>query len=60
MDSLHKKVAEGRALEVILISEAFHARNLGKIAEEISLRSKVKIVAIAGPSGSGKPHFRNG
>lgn len=54
MDSLHKKVAEGKALEVILISEAFHALNLGKIAEEISARPKVKVVAIAGPSGSGK------
>ena len=54
MDSLHKKVAEGKALEVILISEAFHARNLGRIAEEISSRPKVKVVAIAGPSGSGK------
>jgi uridine kinase len=54
MDSLHKKVADGKSLEVILISEAFHARNLGKIAEEIDSRPKVKVVAIAGPSGSGK------
>ncbi len=54
MDSLHKKVAEGKALEVILISEAFHAKKLARIAEEISSRPKVKVVAIAGPSGSGK------
>lgn len=54
MDSLHKKVAEGKSLEVILISEAFHARNLGNIAEEISSRPKIKVVPIAGPSGSGK------
>lgn len=30
MDSLHKKVADGKSLEVILISEAFHARNPGR------------------------------
>ncbi|MGI6784123.1 MAG: nucleoside kinase [Aminivibrio sp.] len=54
MDSLHKKVADGKGLEVILISEAFHARNLGHIAQEISSRPDVKVVAIAGPSGSGK------
>lgn len=54
MDSLHKHVADGKGLDVVLISEAFHARNLGKIAEDISSRPKVKVVAIAGPSGSGK------
>jgi uridine kinase len=54
MDSLHQKIAEGKGLEVILISEAFHALNLGKIAEEIASRPNVKVVAISGPSGSGK------
>ncbi len=54
MDSLHQKIAEGKGLEVILISEAFHALNLGKIAEEITSRPNVKVVAISGPSGSGK------
>ena len=54
MDSLHKKIADGKALELILISEAFHARNLGNIATEISSRKTVKVVPIAGPSGSGK------
>ncbi len=57
MDSLHKKVAEGKTQEVILISEAFHAQKLGRIADEIASRSKVKVAAIAGPSGSGKTTF---
>ena len=54
MDSLHKKIAEGKGLEVILISEAFHAQKLGGIAGEIAQRPKTKVVAIGGPSGSGK------
>lgn len=57
LDSLHKKVAEGKGVEVILISEALHGRSLGNIAEEIASRPKVKLVAIAGPSGSGKTTF---
>ncbi|MDI9370679.1 MAG: nucleoside kinase [Synergistaceae bacterium] len=57
MDSLHRKVAEGKAQEVILVSEAFHSRNLGRIADEVASREKVKVVAIAGPSGSGKTTF---
>ena len=57
MDSLHKKVAEGKGQEVILISEAFHSSRLGQIADDISSRPKVKAVTIAGPSGSGKTTF---
>jgi len=57
MDSLHKKVAEGRSQEVILIAEAFHAQKLGRIADEIASKTKVKVAAIAGPSGSGKTTF---
>ncbi len=57
MDSLHKKVAEGKTNELILLSEAFHSNRLGRIADEIVSRPKVKVVAIAGPSGSGKTTF---
>ena len=54
MDSLHKKIADGKGVELILISEAFHARNLGNIATEITTRKSIKVVLLAGPSGSGK------
>lgn len=54
MDALHETIAEGRAKELILVSEAFHARNLARVANEIAARPDVKIVAISGPSGSGK------
>jgi uridine kinase len=57
IDSLHKKVAEGKTQELILISEAFHAQKLGRIAEEVASRSNIKVAAIAGPSGSGKTTF---
>lgn len=54
MDSFHARIAQGKGLELVLISEAFHSQRLSRIAEEIALRERVKIVAIAGPSGSGK------
>ncbi|GAB1486824.1 hypothetical protein MASR2M79_18750 [Aminivibrio sp.] len=59
MDSLHKN-RRRQGVELILISEAFHARNLGNIAAEISSRKSIKVVLIAGPSGSGKTTFRSG
>ena len=54
MDALHETIADGRARELILVSEAFHSQNLARVANEIVSRPDVKIVAIAGPSGSGK------
>ncbi len=57
LSSLHHRVADGKAQELILISEAFHSQRLSRIAEEISSRPEVKVVTIAGPSGSGKTTF---
>ncbi|MDR1885280.1 MAG: nucleoside kinase [Synergistaceae bacterium] len=54
MDSLHERVAMGRSLELILISEAFHSEALSRIANEIMDRGDVRIVCLAGPSSSGK------
>lgn len=54
MESLHRKVAEGKALETILISEALHAQRFARIAEEVASRPDVRLVCMAGPSGSGK------
>ncbi len=53
MDSLHSRVVEGKALELVLVSEALHAQRLSRIAQEFSLRD-MKLICIAGPSGSGK------
>ncbi len=54
LSSLHRRVADGKAQELILISEAFHSQRLSRVADEITSRPSVKVVTIAGPSGSGK------
>lgn len=54
MDSLHERVAGGRALDVILISEAFHSMALNNIASQIVERDSIRLVCLAGPSSSGK------
>jgi uridine kinase len=54
MDSLHDRVANGKSLELILISEAFHGEALSRIANHIIRRGEVRLVCLAGPSSSGK------
>jgi uridine kinase len=54
MDSLHEMVSSGRALDLILVSEALHGEALARIAREIVNRPEVRLVCLAGPSGSGK------
>ena len=51
-------VNQGRAGEIIKISEALHEKKIANIATTISERQpKVKLVLIAGPSSSGKTTF---
>jgi uridine kinase len=54
MDSLHERVARGKSLELILISEAFHGEALSRIANNIISRPDVRLLCLAGPSSSGK------
>ena len=54
MDSIHERVATGKALDLILISEAFHGEALARMARAICDRPSVRLVCLAGPSGSGK------
>ncbi len=54
MASLHRKVSEGEALDLILVSEALHSRKLAMIVDEVEKRRDVMLVCIAGPSASGK------
>lgn len=49
----NKAIGEGRATELINISEALQEKKLAQIADEIVER-KAKIVLLAGPSSSGK------
>lgn len=53
--SINKAIMEGRARDLIQISEALHERKYIKIADEIyKRRDKIRLVLIAGPSSSGK------
>jgi len=54
MASLHEQVAEDKTVDIIMVSEAFHARRLALVSEEIVRRKSVRLVCMAGPSASGK------
>lgn len=54
---LNKIVAEGKTKDYILVDEALHEKKIAKIADEISKNKKIKLIAIAGPSSSGKTTF---
>lgn len=55
--SLNEKVINGDIGEVIRISEAFHEKKIGHIADEICKDDDINIILIAGPSSSGKTTF---
>ncbi len=57
---LNKAKREDRIHEVIQVAEAFQAKQIGDIAEEITRKFQdgVRIVLISGPSSSGKTTFR--
>lgn len=56
--NLNDNTLNGKAGEIIKISEALHEKKIAEIANVIrDRRDKVKIVLIAGPSSSGKTTF---
>ncbi|MEG1416592.1 MAG: nucleoside kinase, partial [Clostridium sp.] len=56
--ALNDKVDSGEINDLILVSEALHEKQIGVIADKIyENKDKIKIVAIAGPSSSGKTTF---
>jgi uridine kinase len=54
--ALDDAIQDGRADEIVLVSEAMHERHLSQIAGQIAERES-SIVLIAGPSSSGKTTF---
>jgi len=56
MNSLHRAINNGEEKRLMLVSEAFHSKEIAEIAEAISTK-EAKIVTIAGPSSSGKTTF---
>ncbi len=56
--SLNEAIEQGRAEEIVLVSEAFHEQNLSNIARIVADRlDKSRLIFIAGPSSSGKTTF---
>jgi uridine kinase len=48
----------GQVSQLIRVSEGFHEKRIGQIADEIAAaRDRVRIISIAGPSSSGKTTF---
>ena len=56
VSDLNEKIERGAIKDLILISEALHAKKIAEIAKEV-IKSKRRIVLIAGPSSSGKTTF---
>ena len=57
--ALNKYVREGRAAELVNLSEGLHEKRICKIADDIKNNKDIKIILIAGPSSSGKTTFAN-
>lgn len=53
---LNRRLEEGRAKDLVLLSEALHEKRIAEIAEIIK-KEKKRIILIAGPSSSGKTTF---
>ena len=51
---LNEKIVNGKATDLIMLSEALHEKRLIAIADDIKARENVKMVMISGPSSSGK------
>jgi len=53
--SLNDAIENGRADEIVLVSEAFHEQNLSDVARKVADRlDENRLILIAGPSSSGK------
>ena len=55
--SINEQVQQGKAGDLIKISEALHEKKVAQIADMIKHRGDVRLVLIAGPSSSGKTTF---
>ncbi len=47
----------GQVRELIRVSEGYHEKRIGRLADRISAQGGVRVIGIAGPSSSGKTTF---
>lgn len=57
VSKLNKAIQEGKAKDIIMLSEALHEKNIARIADKVAKNKDIKMVLIAGPSSSGKTTF---
>lgn len=55
--TFNRVCVEGGVESLIRVSEGFHEKRIAEIADSIKQRSGVRLVAVAGPSSSGKTTF---
>lgn len=55
--TFNRVCVQGKVTELIRVSEGFHEKRIAEIADQIKQRGDVRIVAVAGPSSSGKTTF---
>ncbi len=55
--SINEQIQNGKAGDLIKVSEALHEKKVAQIADMIKNRGNVRLVLIAGPSSSGKTTF---
>ena len=55
--SFNEAVVSGKVRDLIWISEGFHEKHIAEIANAIKSREGIQLVAVAGPSASGKTTF---
>ncbi len=55
--SFNRACVRGQVSDLIHVSEGFHEKHIAQTADEIKERRGVRVIAIAGPSSSGKTTF---
>ncbi|MBL8742409.1 MAG: cyclic nucleotide-binding protein [Myxococcales bacterium] len=55
--SLNRAVVTGEARELVSVAEGFQEKRLATLADEIRDRGTIRVIAVAGPSSSGKTTF---
>lgn len=55
--SFNRSCVTGHVRDVLRVAEGFHEKRIGRIADDVAARPDVRVIAIAGPSSSGKTTF---